>query len=769
MRTHKLTRNWKLTENGATRDVTIPHDFMLGAKRTPDSPTAADGGFFLPSRAAYETTFTADPAAAHHFLRFDGVMGLCEVYVNGNLAGRHSYGYTAFLCPADDFLVEGENTVRVTVNNTAQQNSRWYTGSGLYRNVEVLTAGEDYIVPYGIFVKTLRLMGGNAYTAVETTVFAERPKTAELSYAVTQDGKDVASFTRHIWLEKGENTIPVKTTLHGITAWTPDTPVMYDVTVTLTTDKCSDCETVSFGMRTVENDPEQGFLLNGRPMKLYGTCNHHDNGIVGAASFRSAEERRVRILKENGFNAIRTAHNPPSSVLLDVCDRMGMLVIDEMFDAWRIGKKEFDYHIWFDEHFREDTAITVKRDRNHPSVVMWSTGNEIPEKNGVSEGYHTGRAIADVIRSFDDTRLVTHALCTFWDHPEYDKKDNETRGYPAEKLDFFAEKTMYTADILDVVGYNYLLWRLDKDFVRFPDRLIAMTESFPMDAVAAKRAMDKYPRFIGEFVWTGWDYLGETGIGHTKDGEGGTTWGLTNYPEHTANCGDLDICGFKTPQSYYRDAAWNEGSVRILAGDPAEYGRKYKISAWGFWRVERNWNYDGKDGSPTTVHLYTMADECELWQDGISLGRKKPDERGAAEFTVNYRPGKLEAAAYMNGQISGRDVLETAGDAIAIEITPDLTGGTGTADLIYAEITLVDEQGRRAVGCDGTITVTADGAAVLGTGSGYGKCDHDYTSNVCETHRGRMLAALLPDEHADTVTIRAVWNAIEIVKIIKLS
>lgn len=763
MQIRKKLSHWKFTENGVSRDVTVPHDFMLGAKRTPDSPTSADGGYFLPSHAVYETTFTAEPDAAHHFLRFDGVMGLCEVFVNGNLAGMHRYGYTPFVCAADDFLVDGENTVRVSVNNTAQQNSRWYTGAGLYREVELLAAGEDYIVSYGIFVRTLRLMDNDAYVSVETTIFAERPKTAELTIKIG----NIAVLTRHVWLNRGENTIPVKTMLHGVTAWTPDTPVMYDVTVTLVTDKARDCADVSFGIRTIETDPERGFLLNGQPVKLYGTCNHHDNGIVGAASFRSAEERRVRILKENGFNAIRTAHNPPSSVLLDVCDRMGMLVIDEMFDAWRIGKREFDYHLWFDDHFREDTAITVKRDRNHPSVVLWSTGNEIPEKNGVSDGYRTGYAIAEVIRSLDDTRPVTHALCTFWDNPEYDKKEQETRDTPAEQFDFFSEKTMYTADILDVVGYNYLLWRLDKDFVRFPDRLVAMTESFPMDAAAAKRAMDKEPRFIGEFVWTGWDYFGETGIGHTKDGEGGT-WGLTEYPEHTANCGDFDICGFKMPQSYYRDAAWNEGSVRILAGDPAEYGRKYKISAWGFWRVERNWNFDCKDGSPTTVHLYTMADECELWQDGVSLGRKKPDARGVAEFTVNYRPGKLEAAAYVGGKITGRDTLETAGEAISVEITPDLTGQSGTADLIYAEITLVDGEGRRAVGSNATITITADGAKVLGTGSGCGKSEHDYTTNICETHHGRMLAALLPDENAETVTIHANWNGIEITKIINL-
>ncbi len=747
MKSEKLTRGWSFTENGVTREITIPHDYMIGADRCPDSPTAADGGFFTPGRASYEYKFTASECT-HHFIRFDGVMGLCEVFVNGNLVKRHSYGYTAFLCDADDFILPGENTLRVNVDNTAQPSSRWYSGSGIYREVDLLTANQDYIAPYGIYAKTLSLHGDSAYLSVETTVCADRPKTAALCLKFEYQGACIFELIRHVWLERGENKIPIKTTLHGIKTWAPDAPELYTVTASITTAQSTDSDSATFGIRTITCDPVRGFILNGEPIKLYGACVHHDNGIVGAASFRSSEERRVRILRENGFNAIRTSHNPPSTVLLDVCDRLGMLVIDEMFDAWRIGKKDFDYHIWFETYFSEDTTVTVLRDRNHPSVVMWSTGNEIPEKNGVSHGYRTGNAIAETIRSLDDTRPLTHALCTFWDNSDYDKKDNETHDYPADKLDFFSEKTMYIADILDVVGYNYLLFRLDKDFIRFPDRLVAMTESFPMDAVAAKKAMDEHIRFVGEFVWTGWDYFGETGIGHTKPGEG-STWGLTSYPEHTANCGDLDICGFKTPQSYYRDAAWFPGSVRIMTGDPAEYGAKYKISAWGFYRVNRTWNYDCAEGAPTTVHLYTTAEECELWQDGVSLGRKSPNEKGIAEFNVGYKPGKLEAAAYHDGKLTGRDVLETAGEPVGVKIIPD----AAQQDVIYAEIALVDESNRQAVGSSAVITVTAEGASVLGTGNGDKSTVHKYPSNECETYRGHILAALLPDEGTTEVKI----------------
>ena len=749
MKTEKLITDWHFKGSGRDENVRIPHDFMLGTARTPDSPTWADYGYFQPCRGTY-TRKIEKTSASEYFLKFDGVMGLCEVYINNERVGFHPYGYTAFICDIGRYLREGENDLRVEVDATSQPASRWYTGAGIYREVELLTAGDDYFVPFGVTVKVLGTSGDDADVEFVTDIISAEQQTAKLTFAVPEIG---FSMARSTWLNKGKNRFSAKAILHGIKCWTPDEPVLYTCNVALLTDGARDDSSTAFGVRTVSCDPERGLLLNGEPIKLFGTCNHHDNGIVGAASFRSAEERRVRILKENGFNAIRCAHNPPSSMLLDVCDRMGMLVIDEIFDCWSRGKKAYDYHLWFDKYAKEDVASMVVRDRNHPSVIMWSTGNEIYERAGLCDGYNIGKMIVDTIRENDDTRPLTHAFCHFWDNWEYNDLANKTFDLPAGEPDFWCEKIAPQAGNLDVLGYNYMTHRVDKDEKIFTSHLFAITESYPLDAVMVKNAMDKHTRLIGEFVWTGWDYFGETGLGHiTYDTDSAPAWGLTQYPDHISNCGDFDICGTKKPASYYRDAAWNKGSVHILSSDPDDFGRKMVISAWGFYNTARTWTYSGKEGRMTTVHLYTTADECELLLNGKSLGKKVPDQNGVAKFDVEYIPGKLEAVAYMGEEISGRDELCTTGVPTGMMITPDLTGKSGETDLVFAEINLVDENGNVAWESDDEIAVTVCGGRVLGTGSGKIDDEHDYTDSKCRAYHGRILAAILPESDSIVIT-----------------
>lgn len=373
MNTKNINRGWTFSRNGETAEVTLPHDFMLATPRTPGSPTWADYGYFQPCRGSYSLKIE-NPGTKTVLVCFDGVMGLAEIFVNNDHVGFHPYGYTAFTVDIGKYLKEGENTLRVEVDATCQPASRWYTGAGIYRGVELLTSGEDRFEPWGLTVRTLGIFEGGAQVEFSAEIISSAHKTAKVAFCVPELG---FSMTRSLQLEAGKNHFAAKAVLHGVALWSPDTPAVYTCEAKLVTDGCEDSDSVSFGVRTVACDAERGFLLNGEPIKLYGACNHHDNGVVGTASFRGAEERRVRILKESGFNAIRTSHNPPSSVMLDVCDRMGMLVIDEIFDCWTNGKKPYDYHLWFDRYAKEDTAAMVLRDRNHPSVVMWSTGNEI--------------------------------------------------------------------------------------------------------------------------------------------------------------------------------------------------------------------------------------------------------------------------------------------------------------------------------------------------------------------------------------------------------
>lgn len=745
MKRTTLRRNWKLDLNGVTREISIPYDFSVGLERRADAKGGADEGFFPTGRANYYTVFEADPAS-HAFLSFDGVMGLTEVYLNGNFVKFHPYGYTAFLCDVQPYLKE-RNELLVIADTEQQTTSRWYTGGGIFRDVTLLTSSADYIVPNSVFVKTKNIRNHTAYVSVEFKVSAEKAQTAEAYIEIPEIG---VKLTRYLYLDRGETAFSVSTMLKDITPWSPDTPALYTCSITLKTESSEDSDTSTFGIRTVECDPENGLLLNGEPVKLYGACVHHDNGIIGAASYSSAEERRVRILKENGFNAIRCAHNPPSAAMLDACDRLGMLVIDEIFDAWRLGKRNFDYHVWFERYWAEDTDNMVLRDRRHPSVIMWSTGNEIFEKTGASDGYHTSRMIADRIRMNDDTRPVTHAFCSFWNDSEFSRQEYETLNYPADRFDFFTERIRYTAGTMDVYGYNYLLDRMAKDEVRFPDMLFSLTESYPLDAVKNKKYMDAHPRMTGEFVWTGWDYFGETGIGHVKYGiESTAAWGLTAFPNHIADCGDIDICGFRRPQSYYREAAWNDGSVRILTRDPEKYGQVYAMSAWGFYDVSRTWTYPGKDGMTTEVYVFTTAPSCELLLNGKSLGKKNPDEKGIAVFEVPYAPGTLSAVSYSEcGCTAGEDTLATTASPKSIGIRPcDIN------DLVYFEITLLDENGNVSWTADDRITITAENGTVIGTGSGKNETDHVYTSTECDAYHGRILAAVLPDADAETITV----------------
>lgn len=753
MNTTKLLTDWHFAGNGENENVNIPHDFMLGTARTPDSPTGADYGYFQPCKGTYSRKIVKT-SAARHFIKFDGVMGLCEVYVNNEHVKFHPYGYTAFICDIGKYLHDGENDLRVEVDAMSQPASRWYTGAGIYREVELLTSEKDYIEPWGVTVKVLSVDGNDAHVEFVADVMSTEAQTAKLTFEVPEIG---FSMTRSTWLNEGKNSYSAKAVLHGIECWTLDSPVVYTCNVALTAGESADTASTSFGVRTVVCDPERGLLLNGEPVKLYGTCNHHDNGIVGAASYRSAEERRVRILKENGFNAIRCAHNPPSSMLLDVCDRMGMLVIDEIFDCWATNKKPYDYHLWFDKYAKEDITSMVVRDRNHPSVIMWSTGNEIYERGGKGGGYNLGKMIADTIKENDDTRPLTHAFCMFWDSWEIHTEVEKTFDLPIDQPDFWQEKIAPQAGNLDVIGYNYLTHRMKKDDKLFPSHLFAITESYAMDAVWVKSEMDKRVQLIGEFVWTGWDYFGETGLGRVVyDNEKAMPWtvGLAAHPNHIANCGDFDICGFKKPQSYYRDAAWKKGSVHILSVDPDNFDRVKTISAWGFYDAERTWTYSGKEGRMTEVQLYTTADDCELMLNGKSLGKKAPNEKGIAVFEVEYTAGKLEAVAYIDGKVSGRDELCTVGAPADIVITPDITGKSGKADLVFAEIALLDENGRVSWDADDEVTVTVTGGKVVGTGSGKVDDEHDYTDNKCRAHHGRVLAAILPESDCVVITAK---------------
>ena len=506
-------------------------------------------------------------------------------------------------------------------------------------------------------------------------------------------------------------------------------------------------------------DAENGFRLNGVAMKLKGGCVHHDNGLLGAASYDRAEERKIELMKASGYNAIRCAHNPPAPAMLDACDRLGMLVIDETFDCWRMGKNPNDYHLYFEDWWQRDTESMVRRDRNHPSIIMWSIGNEVPERTGVSDGAAWARKQADFVRSLDPTRLVTSALPFLFEEMFADPNAMQQSVTDIQSLfdpkhltptdpatDRWGNLTREFNEALDVVGYNYLYARYDFDGKHFPGRVIAGTETFPYNAYDFWKETERLPYVIGDFVWTSIDYLGESGIGKVSFNEGEMPFGA-QFPYHLANCGDIDICGFKRPQSYYRDILWGVRSAPYIAAlDPQYFGKKARFNQWGWEPVEESWTFPGQEGQPTRVDVYSAADEVEVLVNGVSAGRKPAGAaaQNKASFEVIYQPGKIEAVSYSGGKETGRAHLQTSGQSARLSLSADrpvLQAVFG--DLAYVTVEILDAQGYRVPCADAPVMLEVSGAGdLLAVGTANPTSEELYTGSQRKAWQGRLMAVV---------------------------
>jgi beta-galactosidase len=536
--------------------------------------------------------------------------------------------------------------------------------------------------------------------------------------------------------------------------------------------KVVDSERVPFGIRSFSVDAKNGFRLNGAPLKLKGGCVHHDNGLLGAASYDRSEERKIELMKAAGYNAIRCAHNPPAPAMLDACDRLGMLVIDETFDCWRMGKNPNDYHLYFEEWWQRDTEAMVRRDRNHPSIILWSVGNEVPERTGISDGYAWARKQADYVRALDPTRLVTSALPFLFEemfaNPEIIAQSiadiqslfDPKRVTPTDPAtDSWGNLTREFNTALDVVGYNYLYPRYEYDGKQFPGRVMAGTETFPLLAYEYWKETERFPYVIGDFVWTSIDYLGESGIGKVSFNEGDMPFGA-EYPYHLANCGDIDICGFKRPQSYFRDILWGvRGAPYLAALDPQYFGIKARFNQWGWEPVEESWTFPGQEGQPTRVDVYSAAEEVEVLVNGVSAGRKPAGAaaRNKVSFEVTYQPGTIEAVSYNGGHVSGRASLLTAGQPVRLNLSADhpvLRAEFG--DLSYVTIEIQDKQGCRVPNAEALLTLEVSGAGdLLAIGTANPTSEELYTGSQRKAWQGRLMAVVRATGQPGPITLKA--------------
>jgi beta-galactosidase len=745
------------------RLLTLPHDWAVELERTPDAPSGASGGFFQMGRGWYRKTFPAPEAwqGKRVEVEFEGVYMNAEVWFNNHFLGRHPYGYTSFIYDLTPYLKqEDANVLTVVVDNACHRNSRWYSGSGMYRPVWLRVSEPVHVAPWGVFVSTPEVSNESTTVLVETTIKNDADSAQQLllrSHIVAAEGEVVATTDSALTVEAGASrVVQQEIALASPRLWSPDQPAMYRLETELAHAESGtliDAESTPFGVRSISFDAQQGFLLNGEAVLLRGGCVHHDNGVLGAASYDRSEERKVELLKASGFNAVRCAHNPPSPAFLDACDRLGMMVMDEAFDCWREGKNPYDYHVAFSDWWQRDIDSMLLRDRNHPSIIMWSIGNEIGERDGRSEGVTWAQTLASRIRELDPTRAISAGI-------------NGVRNW--QGIDDAWHQTDGVFEALDVGGYNYREVHYRSDHERLPNRVMVGTESTAMEAAQHWNSVVDLPYVIGDFVWTSLDYLGESGIGRVRFDTNPNAF-LGDYPWHQAYCGDLDLCGFKRPQSYFRDVLWGVGPGIYIAVHQPLPSEDATITYWGWPLVGPDWTWPGEEGKSFKVDVYSACKQVELFLNERSLG-VKPAGRDAgfmATFEVPYEPGTLRAVGCPGCGVGCPDATQpdaaptfeitTVGDPVSLRLTPDrdmLQAMPG--DLSFITVEVVDGQGRVHPKGDHEVHFTVEGAGVIAAvGSGNPVSEESYTAAHRKAHEGRCLLVVKTTGEKGGIHVRA--------------
>jgi beta-galactosidase len=718
-------------DDAGWRSVDVPHDWSIELERDPASTSGSDGGYFPTGVGWYQKRFTVPDEwrGKKLIIEFEGVYMNAHVWLDEHFLGRHPYGYTTFHHDLTPYLEPGsEQTVRVLVDNGSQPNSRWYSGSGIYRHVWLSLGDPTHVGPRGVWVTTPSVSQEEAMVRVRTCVQNSLEEDGEIVLRSRIAGGAEAEMGATI-PAGGRTEFSQELGVSRPELWSPDTPRLYRLETEVEVDgQVVDEAATAFGIRSLVFDAESGFRLNGERIDLRGGCVHHEHGPLGAASHDRAEERKVELLKANGFNAVRCAHNPPAPSFLDACDRVGLLVVDEAFDCWRNGKNLCDYHTGFDDWWRRDLESMILRDRNHPSVIMWSIGNE-PVERGRPEGARIAQMLADHVRSVDATRPVTAGI-------------NGGHGdWPWQQLDdLFAT--------LDVCGYNYRADEYGRDGERVPGRVVYGSESFAGEAAEHWQRVVELDHVIGDFVWTAIDYLGESGIGRVHVEEEPVPL-LALYPWHVSNCGDLDICGFKRPQSFYRDVLWRRGSPLFIAVHPP--GPEPRVTYWGWPDVRASWTWPGHEDKPFRVDVYSACDTVELLLDGESLGTKAP-ERCIATFDVPYRRGTLEA---VGSNPAAEIELRTVGEPAGLRLTADrdAIGGDG---LSFVTVEVVDADGLMHPDAGHLISFAVGGpGTIAAVGSGDPAGTEPYRGARQSVYRGRCLVVLRPRGEPGELRLRA--------------
>lgn len=695
----------------------------------------------------YRKTFTlsADDLDGRVELYFEGAYNHSEVYLNGRKLHFNPYGYMSFHLDITGACRPAcqENVLAVRVTNEGN-NTRWYAGSGIYRHVWLIRSPRLHLSAWETFVKTLAADSHAARLSVSSTIFNKTPRRQKARLSVTivsPEGRVVAHGKASPRVNAGADiadTILLEVGQPRL--WSPDSPAMYQAVVTLGGDKgMRDELRIPFGIRTLRWSAADGFVLNGHSIKLRGGCVHHDHGLLGSASYDKAEERKAALLKKHGFNAVRCSHNIPAEHFLQACDSLGLLVLDEAFDQWLVAKNKDDYHQWFEQYSTRDIQTMVKRDRNHPSVVFWGIGNEIPGRIEPS-GMEAARRLRATILSLDDTRPVTAAISD-WDNPGHSWADESARAFQS----------------LDIGGYNYMYGNYEKDHATYPDRIMMGTESYPKRASENWNLVEKRPYVIGDFVWTAMDYIGEAGIGHTELVDSGKSTGwFRPWPWFNGWCGDIDLLGYKKPQSYYRDVVWHLRPITMAVEAPIPAGKTESVSLWGWQDELQSWTWPGRsERDLMTVNVYSRAPQVRLYLNGEVIGTKPTSSTWWAGFQVPYRPGTLRAVE-VDGNAEGASFeLATTGEPVALRLVGDTTRlHPDGCDLGYVVVELVDANGLVVNDSQRQVSFTVTGCGELLAGGNASPVDQEsFRSPSPRLFRGRAMAIVKSGNHEGKATL----------------
>ncbi len=788
-----------LTRDEAAYPVTLPHDAMLSEPRTQESIGEGNIGWYIGGDYEYTKKFTVPKEYENQkvLIEFEGVYHNAEVHINGKKVAGRPYGYTNFYINTDGFFKFGEeNEVKVIAHNADQPNSRWYSGTGIYRPAYLHIGGEKYIPVNGVKIRTL------SYNPAQIEVAVKTSAPGEVSLEIEFEGKRVLTAIGESKAVAAQNNETKNTSaasekpakeyqavflldVPNAKLWDTEHPSLYTCKAVFGEDEVTE----TFGIRELVWNPQVGMTINGKRVILRGACFHHDNGVLGACTYPEAEERKMRIFKENGYNAVRSAHYPCSKALLDACDRVGMLLMDEYVDVWYIHKTKYDYANQLAGWWKQDLKDMVDKDFNHPSVIMYSTGNEVAE-TAQKKGIALTGEMTNYLHSLDSTRPVTCGINIFFNFlssiglgvysdDKAEKSAENAEKFAAEQAkkaaaakpekkkkpvgsefyntlaclvgDYFMKcgATLYPCDLktrdayanMDIAGYNYGIFRYKHDLKKYPNRLILGSETFCKDAYSFWEIAKKNKRIIGDFVWAGWDYIGEVGDGAAEYSDYKFEDPSTRM---TGGNGRIDLNGKPRAEAAYTRVAFERETGPFIAVDPVYQKEKLRLTGWQLTKALESWAWGGCSGEPAKVEVYARAAQVELFINGKSVGKKNV-KKCRANFNTTYEDGEITAVSYdEKGKEINRYSLQTAGKETILQVRPE-EKSVKPEGLAFVQLQYTDTKGIWKPMEKHNLKVTVENGILKGLGSPAPYVKGNYTDDTVATYYGEAMAVVQAD------------------------